>query len=171
MTRSEFCNEMREMWDLHSFCVENDCEILQDFWSAYDFDSFVDQEVVEYARMDNWHDLISRLEEYDSLINTYQYIAYDQDEGEYAGIDDRDFDRFFDDILEWGDEHEIWDAEEDEEEEQEDEEDLPPLDDPDDQDCSFEDLCASGVECASAVRNRCQRDEPETDVCWDELLF
>ena len=188
MKRSEFCEEMNSIYDLHDFCVDHDCSILMDFWDHDEFSDYIDEQLVDFARNDYWRDLMSRLSEYENLVDNYDYVVYDPDECEYVGIDEREFDTYYNMILEWGDDYDAWEPEEEDEEE---EEETPPetshfsvasndeesekedwddwdFEDPDD--CSFDDLCQSGAECVSAVRNRSERENAQIEKDYDALL-
>ena len=182
MKRSEFPENMHSMWDLHEFCVENSCGFLEYMYDSDGFSDYIDESLMDYARNDYWRDLMTRLNGYDDMLDRYEYFVDDDYDG-WVGIDDSDFDHYYRDILEWVDEHDVWDPEDDEEDdgnppferpsEPEEEEEL--FDDWDDfsdpDDCSFDDLCVSGSECVSAVRNRAEREAAEADNMINELWF
>ena len=181
MKRSEFRERMGSMWDLHDFCVENDCEILGEMYDEYSFSEEIDNRLMDYARNDGWRDLLDRLRDFEDLTDRYDLIVFDPDDYEFVGVDESDFDRYYRDILEWADDQDVWEPEDDEEYDEEEEEDESfteeePEEEPDfwdafnDPDCSFDDLCASGVECVSAVRNRAAREQQNGDAAFDDFM-
>ena len=110
MKRSEFPENMHSMWDLHEFCVENSCGFLEYMYDSDGFSDYIDESLMDYARNDYWRDLMTRLNGYDDMLDRYEYFVDDDYDG-WVGIDDSDFDHYYRDILEWADEHDVWDPE------------------------------------------------------------
>lgn len=124
MTRAEFIDEVQCWSELIDFCYDSECDYCSDVYDDDAKDEYFNEELVSLAEnADGWRDLYRQL---DDIPTGYDYyIRNDYDE--WRGADDGDFDSYKEDILEWGDNCDIWDEEEEDdidEEEITDDEDL-----------------------------------------------
>ncbi len=113
MTRTEFIDNVTSWFDLLSFCNENPCDICDSIMSNEEMDEYIDDNLVNEAESNRWYELRDLLNDiptgYDYYIN-HGYF-------EFSEADDSDFNSYKDDVLEWGDNNDIWDYDEDEDEE------------------------------------------------------
>ena len=149
MTRQEFIDNITTWWELIDWCRENECHICEDIYDDDSYYDYINDNLVDWAREDSWTELRDRLNDLPSGYDFYQRDDY----GDFHALDDYgDFDAFFDEVLSWGDDNNIWeDAEEEspvnnEDEEAEDDEDGEPVEI---EDFSFGELFSV---CSSAVQ-------------------
>ena len=114
MTRQEFIDDITQWWELIDFCDENDCDFCSDIYSDDERDEIVNENLLEWARTEIWQDLYNRLDE---ITTGYSYYRADE-HGGWDGLDDYDFDEIKDDVLNWGDENDVWDEEDEDPEEE-----------------------------------------------------
>lgn len=111
MTRQEFIDDVTSWSELIEFCGDNGCYCCEDVYDEYDRDSYINENLVDMARnADNWESLKETLED---ITTGYDYYRRD-DGGEWYGLDDSDFDDYKDDVLEWADDHDVFEDEEEE---------------------------------------------------------
>lgn len=110
MTRNEFLNDVITFGELKDFCYDYDCTMLEDVYDEEGRDDYINECLMDWARDDSWQELYSRL---DGIPTGYDWYRYD-DYGEWCGLDDGDFEEYKDDVLEWGDDNDIWDEDEEE---------------------------------------------------------
>lgn len=151
MTRQEFIDDITTWGDLFDFCSDEGCYICDGIYDSDDWNSCIDDEVYEIARNNTWRVVLSILQDYDDQ-SGYDYHARN-DYGEWHGLDDDDFDAYKDDVLEWGDNQDVW-GEEDEEEEP-----RPKYVNPEDtiplelEDVSIDDLFMAGIKVLNTSQN------------------
>lgn len=112
MTRQEFLDSIESFSDLISFCNENDGyqEYTQNIYCNEDYDMEICRRISEYSDNDRWEDIRNWL---DSLPCGCDYYEYDDDWGEWTGLEHEDLhervhelaqeldeDGFFDDEVE-----------------------------------------------------------------------
>ena len=110
MTRADFEDSVRNFGDLIDWCNDNGCDVCEDIYYSESYDDCINSQLVDWARNSDWEELK------DTLNNLpYGYEYYQRDNyGDWIGLDDIDFDDFYDAALEWGDEYGIWDDDEEE---------------------------------------------------------
>lgn len=114
MTRDEFINEVNCWSELLDWCYDYDCSYCEDVYTEDSKDGYFDDDLVDMARnAGSWRDM---LDELNDIPTGYDYYIRN-DYGEWRGADDDDFDSYKDDILEWGDDNDVWDEDEEEDEE------------------------------------------------------
>lgn len=181
MTRQEFIDDVTTWCDLLTFCSDEDCDLCEDIVDSDYYNEYINDNLVDLARNNDWTDLRDRLNEfYDN--SGYDYYLWDDYYGQYNGIDNDD--AIFEDyklrVLNWMDEGDYWpDGDEDEEEETgtwapsysvpqpaEEPEDLDPIPD---EDCSFTDMFAAGVGCIASINEEAIREAQEADRVFAEF--
>ena len=162
MTRREFIDNIHYWSELLDFCSDTGCDYCDDIYDAEQWNSCIDDDVYEMARNSSWRTILDVLQGYDEL-SGYDYYRRD-DYGEWHGLDEDDLSSYKDDILNWGDDREIWD--EDEEEEPPvyyvNPEDVTPLEA---EDISMDDLFLSGIEALKIKQN-----DDSTEADFNSLL-
>lgn len=178
MTRAEFEDNVTNFYDLIEWCNDNNCYVCDNIYSPESYDDYINCQLVDWARnCGGWEELRDNL---DDLPIGYEYYLIDEYDDCWRGLDDSDFDEFYRDALEWGDENEIWDDDDegeapdddDEEEyvEEEPEEDEPIVE----MGVSFDNLFSS---CSDTVQ-RISKDnadakaklEAEAEAEFDEFM-
>ena len=164
MTRDEFINDVTTWWELKDFCMEHDCSVMDDFFDSDYLDEYLDREIEDWARNMSWTSLRDKLDEIDTGYEWYYWDEY----GDIEVADDNDFHYYKEDVLSWGDDHDIWDVEDEE---------LEPDDEFEDELCEPEDDEDEAVEepfsvfelivsCQSEVTNaklQAEKEEKESD--------
>ena len=164
MTRQEFIDYVTTWSDLLEFCYNENCYYCEDVYDSNQWNGCIDDEVGEIITNNNWREVLRILQEYDDL-SGYDYYRKD-DYGEWHELDDDDFDAYKDDVLEWGDNNDIW--EEDEEEEEE--EPRPKYVNPEEtiplelEDVSMDDLFMAGIEVLNTSQNTVSDDAELKDL-------
>lgn len=121
MTRTEFKENITSWGDLIGYCDNMGWDFMSNVYSEGSMDDFVDEKICDLIKHVNWREVREYL---DDLSDGYDYYILTEDDG-FEGADDYDFDRYKLDILEYGDEQGVWEAdEEDETEEDIEEEDI-----------------------------------------------
>ena len=163
MTRQHFIDTVNDWGDLITFCNDHQCSVCEDVYDEYGRDEMVDEMVNDWARHDSWTDLRDRLAgipDYDG------YFRYD-DYGDWYELDNySDFDGYKDEVLEWGDDNDVWDEDEEEDEDAVDYEPAP--DEPDEEPVEYEgfspsDLFAASGEVFSHIEIEIPQPTPEPD--------
>lgn len=113
MTRNDFLEIVNDWWKLKGFCLDYDCDYLEPIYDENGMD-----EEIDYFLRDGQADDYSWRELRDVLENIPTgYDAYRQNSCfNWDGLDDYDFDSYKDDVLDWADDHDVWDGDEDDEE-------------------------------------------------------
>lgn len=106
MTRTEFEEEVLTFSSLIEFDYDESLYILDDIISGDE----MEEEINEYIRDFNggWEDLRDRLNDIDTGYEYYRRDGY----LEYTYMDDNDFDRYKQEVLDAADANELWDSEE-----------------------------------------------------------
>ena len=162
MTRIEFIQDVTDWYDLLEFCHNEDCDICEDIYSEEGKDDHFNGMLVEMARnADTWQDLYDRLEEIPNGYGHYITDGYDW----LRIAEDDDFVQYKDDVLEWGDENDIWEDEYEDEDYVEDEGDVEEEDDDFEavEGCTLKELFVSGISCLHTitVEENTARDQEE----------
>lgn len=124
MTRYDFEMDVTTWGELKDFCADESCDCVDCVVSGYEIRDSIQYELPYWARDYDWErvrDILDNVPE----DNDDWYI--DNGPGEWDLADSDDFDDFKRQVLEWGDEVEIWETEdvlEDEEDEVEQEDEL-----------------------------------------------
>lgn len=109
MTRQQFLDEVTTWYDLIDWCSDHRCSYCEDIYSDEARDEYIDEDLVDMARNNNWYELKDIL---NGLETGYDYWRRDEF-GDWHGVDD-EFDEYFNDVLEWADENGEFDEEEEE---------------------------------------------------------
>lgn len=168
MTRAEFEDNVTSFYDLIDWCNDNNCYVCDDIYSSESYDSYINDQLVDWARDYDWEELRNILNDLPTGYEYYLGAEYDND---WRGLDDDDFDEFYSRALEWGDENEIWDDDDEEEYVEEEPEDDDPIVE---MGVSFDDLFSS---CSDTVQ-RISKDnadakaklEAEAEAEFDEFM-
>lgn len=117
MTLQDFDEDVTYFYELHDFCVENDCDFLDEYFD--DLDKEVNDDLYEWIRYGDydWEDVYSAL----SNVST-GYDFYRKDgQLDYVGCDNTDFETLKNDVREWAIENGIFEqpGEEDGDDEEE----------------------------------------------------
>lgn len=155
MTRQQFIDDVNYWWELIDFCNDNGCSYCDDVYSEEIRDEHINECLVDMARnADSWLSLLDTL---GNITIGYDYYKC-TDYGDWEGLDDYEFRDYKDDVLEWGDNNDIW--EEDEEE---------PLHEDDADDVEFEPEPISLGElmgaCSSQLHQICQDTQNKVSEC------
>lgn len=111
MTRQEFIEDVNDFWDLKEFCYENNLDTCDNIYDAESYNDFINECVIDWARQDNWWELLQRLADLPRNYDWYYCGDYDWEEA--------DFQDFKDEVLDEMDRYGDWDEEEEEEEDEE----------------------------------------------------
>lgn len=128
MTRQQFIEEITDWYKLIDFCDDEECDCCDDVYSEETRDDYINDKLVDMARNANsWSSLLDTLNDITVGYDHYRHT----DNGDWEGLGNFEFCEYKDEVLEWGDDNDIW--EDDEEEEplpDEDEEDFVLADEP-----------------------------------------
>ena len=147
MKRQEFIDEVCYWYQLIDFCSDEGCDFCENIYSDEERDDAINEDLYEWVRNMTWREILDTLQGYDGDSGYDYYLKNDY--GEFEGLNNyEDFTSYKDDVLDWGDDNDIWD--EDDEDEDEDEEPQPYID-PEDttpletEDISIEELLSSNI--------------------------
>lgn len=131
MTREDFQMDVNSWYDLRAFCNEYGCSVCEDVYSQEEMDEEIDSNLVQMARdASDWQELYSKLED---IPDGYDYYIKNED-GEFSGADDYDFDDYKANAFDWGEDEGIFEDEEEEDDDYEEElEEIKEHCDPDDE--------------------------------------
>lgn len=108
--RREFIEEVNDFDDLLRFCYDQDCYICEDIRDGESWDEYVWDGVRDWC--DSWESLRDWLDDLPS-VGRWDYVnAYDN-----QVLDDDDFARYKNDVLDWMDENDYWDDDDDDDDE------------------------------------------------------
>ena len=172
MTRNEFLENVSTFGDLKDFCCDEDCSLLEDVYDEEGRDDYINECLMDWTREDSWQDLYSRL---DSIPTGYDWYRYD-DYGDWCGLDDEDFEDYKGDVLEWADDHGVWDDDEEEDMDEDCFEDEPEDDEPapEEEDFSVGDLIGMCVVALGTIQSedarRAREEEEEFRRLYPKVL-
>lgn len=106
MTLEQFNDDIVDFGDLKTWCWDNDCDICDSIYSEDDRDSIIDEDLYNWAREYNWREIYRMLSEIPTGDYYYLNGDYGWEEVEY------DFERWKDDVRDWGIENGAFDDEE-----------------------------------------------------------
>lgn len=173
MTRDDFVEYVTCWGDLIEFCDDFGCAYCEDVYDDEGKDDFFNEDLVEMARnANNWQDLKSEL---DDIPDGYDYYIRDNYDGSWSGADDYDFDRYKDDVLEWGDNNDVWEDDEEEceeetsqayiEEEADDDDEPEPV-----EDVSLSELFISSVSTVQVIADEVERKKEQEEEMFNAFL-
>lgn len=114
MTRQEFLDDVTTFDELNSFCIDIGYDLQEDgAYSEEEYDDYIDEEVYETARENDWRYLREWLS---NLPDGYDFYFRD-DWGEWEGRSCREIDDLKENVLEYADENDLFDVEDEEVEE------------------------------------------------------
>lgn len=179
MTKNEFLDDMTDLGDLYSFCMDNTLDFCDDLLSWDVVEDSIEEQLVDMARDYTWDELRDKLNYYDSISGGDWYILDDYD-GDYRCVDDDQglFEGIRDDIVEYMDENELWDEEDEvnesgwamtSEEEtaafEDEQDDLP------EEDCSISDMFYAGVGCVRSINDAAIEQRRQEDQAFVNFIF
>lgn len=111
MTRNDFLNDVNEWWELLDFCSDEGCDICEDIIDSDQLDEYITDDIRDSIANEYWYNIR------DLLSDIHTGYGYYRMNGsfDYDGMDEDDFNDYKDDVLEWGDNNDIWEDEPDEE--------------------------------------------------------
>lgn len=176
MTRQEFIDNVTCWSDLITFCDDEGCDYCGNVYDEDLKDEYFDEHIVDMARnADGWSDLYREL---DDIPTGYDYYIYNDDG--WFGADYEDFDDYKNDVLEWADDHDVWDEEDDEDyvEDYVDEEifDGDDTDEDLEDDEQFEDGCSLGelfTSCTSTLQTikvNAEQERRQEELEFEQLI-
>lgn len=142
MTRQEFVENILDYYDLTQFCEENGLSSLDDVYDRDQWDEWVEDRLVDWARNNSWRDLYNILCDCDND-DGYDYYQYDDGEGRLCPIE---FDELRSMVLEEADYEEVWDDENDEEDSESDYQEYESEDEIE-EGCSIEEMFVDSKNC------------------------
>lgn len=173
MTRNQFIEEVNCWSELIDFCYDYDCSYCEDVYNEDSKDEYFDSELVEYARnAQNWRDMLEYLQDIPTGSEYYIRDNYD----DWHEADDDDFDNYKNDVLEWGDNSEVWDEEDDDEEyydpdgELVDESYYEEEDDELEEGCTLGELFSESASKLQIIEQIEERKREEADKFFEELI-
>ena len=110
MTRTEFINDIQCWDDLMDFCSGYDCNVCEDIIPYISLNRNLGEDFTMYGDEYDWDDIRDWLNNIDENANYY----YRSGSFEYESVDNQ-FESYKDDVLEWGDEGDVWDPEDEDE--------------------------------------------------------
>lgn len=161
MTRQQFIDEVNDWWELIDFCNDEGCSYCDDVYSEESRDDYINEKLVDMARnADSWSELLDILND---IATGFDYYSRD-DYGEWYGLGDYEFNEYRDNVLEWGDDNDIWEEEE---------EDEPLLDDDDEDDDFVADEPMSIGELMGACSSQLQQigTDKKAETAADDEAF
>lgn len=168
MTRDEFIQQADNWEFLIDWCYDNGCSYCDDIYSDDNRDDRIDEEVSEYIRQERWYDLKRWL---DDIPTGYDYWRKD-DYGDWYGVDD-ELDEYLTDILQWADEHSVFEIENDEDSVDEyiiDEEGACDEEFEINPDISLDSLFVSSIEDIKKMENKNKQIELANDANFDKFV-
>lgn len=105
MTREEFIRDVDSWGELLDFCNEYSCDYCENVVDDDCRDDEIDDDIAEAIRNDRWYDIRDYLSD---IPTGYSYYCRNGT-FDYDGLDDYDFERYKNDVLEWADDEEVWD--------------------------------------------------------------
>lgn len=171
MTRNEFIDNITEWYELKDFCNDFDCDVCEDIYSDDDYDNSIEEDIRDAIADYNWRDIRDFL---GNLPSGYYYYRRNNTL-DYDGLDDDDFEGYKEDVLEWGDDYDVWEDEE-EEEYAEDDSFIDSLEEPDEEesveeeDFSVGDLIGMCGVVFVAIQNDEAEKQKEDDEAFAQLL-
>lgn len=179
MTRQDFLDNVTTWDGLIDFCNEIGYDV-DEIYSEDARNDYIEDDIAELVRDVTWREVLTALENYDS-ISGYDWYLRD-DWGEWTGLEDGDaeFDNYKENVEEWAAENDCFDDAEDEDEEDEESDRAEPLGyDPDTgevfvgvcppSDCSIDDLMNDSAACVTAVREEALEQARENDRLFANL--
>ena len=108
MTREEFLHNVTDFYALKEFCYDECCDACDDIVDDDSRDQQISEQVADDFRYHNWRDVQSFLYNLDDSHSDYWFY---NDWGEWVRLDDDDFERYKNEVLEWADEHGVFEEE------------------------------------------------------------
>ncbi len=108
MTRQEFIDEITTWDELLDFCYEEDCTVCVDIISNTALHDRINEDLWDAVGERGWEDVRDLLDDIDLRFDYYRIDG----RLSYMPADD-DFDGYKDEVMEWMDNGEYWDADED----------------------------------------------------------
>ena len=170
MLRDEFIDNVTTWNELVDFCEEEGLSFCDELCGEDSFNEWIDGNLVSWAHEHSWQDLMSMLNNYDSICGA-DYYLWDDYEGGYRRADDSDFDDIKNTVIEFMDEDSRWDDSDEDEEEEE----YEPEPDPDDveptpeEDFSFGEMFTAGVGCVRAINEKALEAARQQDKAFAEF--
>lgn len=159
MTRSEFLENVDTWGDLLSFCSDECCGYCEDIYYEDDRDEYIDNEISDWTS--GWEDLYNYL---DCIPTGYDF--YQLCNGEWYGADDSMFDDYKTEVLEWGDNHDVWDEEDEEEDFDEDGEDDVEFE----EGCSLKELFDTSKSELKTMEQSARQRQAEIENNFNEIM-
>ena len=106
MTRGEFVEQITSWPELLEFCYDNDCSVCEDIIPHERLAGNIAEDFTDYGDEYDWTDIRRWINDIDDDADYY----YRSGSFEYESVDNQ-FDTYKDDVLEWGDDVDIWDFE------------------------------------------------------------
>lgn len=113
MLRSEFIDEVTDIYDLMRFCWDNGYDDWPDRWDVYSDEArndCISNEIIDLARNEYWGDVRDYLDGLDSGWDYWRLV-----DGEWYCVDDSEFDYLKEHLLETLDDDGFFDTDDDEE--------------------------------------------------------
>lgn len=117
MTRDEFLENVTDFYDLKDFCSDVDCEICYEVYDEDGRDEEIEYYIGEYRTDMSWRELRDRLSD---IPTGYEFYREDG-AFDWVGLDDDDFADYKERVLEYADDHDLFDMVDDDEDYCEDE--------------------------------------------------
>lgn len=108
MTRQEFDETIWNFSDLKQFCYECGCDIMDDVIESCDLDNFVEDDIRDALQHRYWYEILNDLN--DISTNGELYVRNGQ--LDYSVLDETDFNRYLDDVLDWAKCNDVFDPDE-----------------------------------------------------------
>lgn len=169
MTRQQFIDEITSWSELIGWCVDNGCSYCDDIYTDDDRDEIINDTLVDMAEDNNW------LELKDILVTLDETSAYywKRDEwGDWCDVDD-DFDDYFNDVLEWADDNDMFESGEEEPIPEETTSEEAPVEQPDefvaDTNISLGDFFVSSVESLGVIASEAATIAAEANSEFDKF--
>lgn len=173
MTRHEFIEDVGYWYELINFCYDYGCPCCDSIYDDDQKDEYFNDNLVEMARnADSWQDMLRELE--DIPDGDDYYICDDYED--WQGVSDSDFGEYKDDVLQWADEHEVWDADDEEEDVLEEEYEANETSDEDEDDetleegCSLGELFSSSATKLQTIETEAEREREQAEQFFEQFI-
>lgn len=166
MTREEFEEIISSFDELIDWCYDYDCNICSCIYDKYAYNEFINEQLCDWAREYDWTEMRDILVNLPTGYDYYTRNGY----GEWEGLENYDFDDYYHDVLQWGDDNEIWDVEDEDPEEESqncDDEEETPIEI---ENISFSELFLSSVSTMQAIRQKEEEHEIKEKEEFNEFI-
>ena len=158
MTRQQFIDDVTGWYELIDWCRNHGCPVCEDIYSDESRDMYINDNLVDMARDNNWYELRDILGGFATGYDYWHRDEYD----DWYGVDDDEFDGYRNDVLNWADENGEFDEEEDDDYGEADEFEV-------DTSVSLDDFFVSSAEDLSKIASEAKANEAKANADFNKF--